>query len=513
VPYLKQQYIELMDTTLRDGEQTHGLSFSGVEKLTVAKFLLQDLKVDRIEVASARVSRGELESVKGIAAWARENDLLEKVEVLGFVDFTSSVDWINEAGGKTINLLAKGSERHCRMQLGKTPGQHFADVEKTIDYAVSNKFAVNIYLEDFSNGIKDSRKYVFDFIESLSRQKVKRIMLPDTLGVLTPTLTREYVTEVVQKFPELHFDFHAHNDYGLATANSLEAVLAGVSGVHGTINALGERTGNGALEEIAVAINDHTSFKCNIDEANLIKASKLVERLSGKRVPGNKPIVGSDVFTQTAGIHADGDVKGNLYVNKMLPERFGRTRSYALGKLSGKASIEQNLRELGIELTKEQKKALLERVVELGDKKEIITKEDLPFLIDDIVKTPEEKKIQVVDCKIMSAYKGSPSATVTIKYGGKEYSGKAEGVGGYDAFMNALRKIAQKTKIQLAELEDFEIRIPPGGRSDAIVETTIYWRHNNKAFRTIGVDSDQVMATIKATEKMLNTVVRSLPSK
>ena len=498
-----------MDTTLRDGEQTHGLAFSGIEKLTVAKFLLQDLKVDRIEVASARVSKGELESVKGMAAWAKENNLLEKVEVLGFVDLNSSVDWIKSAGGITMNLLAKGSERHCRTQLGKKPEQHFADVEKTIDYAASNNFNVNVYLEDFSNGMKDSRQYVLDFIESLSSQKVKRVMLPDTLGILTPTLTREFVKDVVVKFPKLHFDFHAHNDYGLATANSLEAAIAGAKGLHGTINALGERTGNGALEEIVVAINDHTSFRCNVAEANLLKASKLVERLSGKRVPGNKPIVGSDVFTQTAGIHADGDVKGNLYVNKLLPERFGRTRSYALGKLSGKASIEQNLKELGIELTKEQKKALLERVVELGDKKEIVTKEDLPFLIDDIVKTPEEKKVQVVDCKIMSSYKGSPTASVSIKYLGNEYSDKAEGVGGYDAFMNALRKIAKKINLELAELEDFEIRIPPGGKSNAIVETTIYWRHKNKSFKTIGVDSDQVMATIKATEKMLNTVVRN----
>jgi len=510
---LKPDFIELMDTTLRDGEQTHGLAFSGIEKLTVAKFLLHDLKVDRIEVASARVSKGELESVKGITAWARENDLLDAVEVLGFVDFETSVDWIKEAGGVTMNLLAKGSEKHCRLQLGKTPEQHFADVEKTVDYAVSNKFNVNIYLEDFSNGMKDSRQYVYDFIESLSRQKVKRIMLPDTLGILTPKLTREFISDVVEKFPNMHFDFHAHNDYGLATANSLEAVLTGAKGLHGTINALGERTGNGALEEIVVAINDHTGFRCNVDEANLIKASKLVERLSGKRVPGNKPIVGSDVFTQTAGIHADGDVKGNLYVNKLLPERFGRTRSYALGKLSGKASIEQNLKELGIELSKEQKKVLLERVVELGDKKEIVTKEDLPFLIDDILKTPEEKKIQVVDCKIVSGYKTRPAATVVLKFAGKEHKGKGEGVGGYDAFMNALRKIAKKTGLQLAELEDFEIRIPPGGKSDAIVETTIYWRHKNKAFKTIGVDSDQVMATIKATEKMLNTVVRTLSYK
>ena len=309
---MKPQYIELMDTTLRDGEQTHGLAFSGVEKLTVAKFLLQDLKEDRIEVASARVSKGELESVKGIVAWARENSRLERVEVLSFVDFATSVDWIREAGGVTMNLLAKGSEKHCRTQLGKTPEQHFADVEKTVDYALSNRFNVNIYLEDFSNGMKDSKQYVFDFIESLSKQKIKRVMLPDTLGILTPTLTREYVAEVVQKFPKLHFDFHAHNDYGLATANSLEAALAGAKGLHGTINALGERTGNGALEEIAVAINDYTSFRCNIVEANLIKASRLVERVSGKRVPGNKPIVGSDVFTQTAGIHAAGEVKGNL---------------------------------------------------------------------------------------------------------------------------------------------------------------------------------------------------------
>ena len=175
---------------------------------------------------------------------------------------------------------------------------------------------------------------------------------------MNPFETEAYISETVKRFPELRFEFHAHNDYGMAAANTLAAVRAGISGVHVTVNGLGERTGNADLAQVAAAIKDHTGFDCGINEKKLKDISILVETFSGKRIAANMPILGGDVFTQTAGIHADGDKKGNLYVSRLTPDRFDRNRSYALGKLSGKASLEMNLEKLGINLNDDQKEAV-----------------------------------------------------------------------------------------------------------------------------------------------------------
>src|SRR5690606_8717478 len=211
--------IEVMDTTLRDGEQTSGVSFSASEKLTIAQLLLQEVKADRLEVASARVSEGELRAVKNITEWAKENGFLDQIEVLTFVDGLASIQWMEEAGAKAMNLLTKGSLNHLTHQLGKSPEQHFADIAFVITEAKKRGFTVNVYLEDWSNGMRSSQEYVFDFLDFLTGQEVTRILLPDTLGILTPEETYAYVHKIISRYPETHFDFHGHNDYDLATAN------------------------------------------------------------------------------------------------------------------------------------------------------------------------------------------------------------------------------------------------------------------------------------------------------
>ena len=340
--------IEIMDTTLRDGEQTNGVSFVPHEKLMMARMLLQDVNVDRIEVASARVSEGEKEAVTMICRWARQVDKLDKVEVLGFVDGKTSLDWINDTGCRNINLLCKGSEKHCKYQLKKTLEEHISDIKASIAYAHELGISVNIYMEDWSNGMKDSPEYVYAFVDALRNSGVKRFMLPDTLGILNPILTAQFVKEMTSRYPELHFDFHAHNDYDLATSNVMAAVVNGCKGVHTAINGLGERAGNAPLSSIQAILHDHCKVKTNIDEAMLNEASRMVENLSGIAVPPNKPIIGESVFTQVAGVHADGDNKHSLYCNDLLPERFGRKREYALGKNSGKAISSRTLKSLDL---------------------------------------------------------------------------------------------------------------------------------------------------------------------
>lgn len=329
-----------MDTTLRDGEQTSGVSFSASEKLTIAQLLLKEVMVDRLEIASARVSEGEFQAVKKITGWAKEHDCLDKIEVLTFVDGETSVNWMVEAGAKVMNLLTKGSLNHLTHQLRKTPEQHFSEISEVITLAHKNDIKCNVYLEDWSNGMRNSREYVFQYLDFLTKQPVERILLPDTLGVLTPNETYTFLQSIVERYPETHFDFHAHNDYDLSIANVLEAVRAGVKGLHLTVNGMGERAGNAPLASTIAVLNDFVpEVETSVVEESLYSVSKIVETFSGFRVPVNKPIVGENVFTQTAGIHADGDNKNNLYFNDLMPERFGRQRKYALGKTSGKANI------------------------------------------------------------------------------------------------------------------------------------------------------------------------------
>ncbi|MFT7030801.1 MAG: D-citramalate synthase [Marinoscillum sp.] len=498
--------VEILDTTLRDGEQTSGVSFTESEKLTIAQLLLEELKVDRIEVASARVSDGEYKGAQKILDWANQNGFGHRVEILGFVDQNISVDWIRDAGGKVLNLLCKGSRKHCEGQLKKTMEEHLADAAETIKYAHSQGIEVNVYLEDWSNGMRSSADYVDGMIVGLLKLPVKRIMLPDTLGILNHKEVATFCHSMTSKHPSAHFDFHAHNDYDLSTANVYSALEAGIMGIHTTLNGLGERAGNVPMSSVIGIVKDHLHFDMNVDETKLYKVCKIVESFSGVRIPANKPLVGEFVFTQTSGIHADGDSKDNLYHNGLSPERFGRSYSYALGKMSGKANIKKNLEELGIELSKEDTKKITQKIIELGDKKESITKEDLPFIINDVLRS--EKLDQYVKIKnySLSVAQGLHSmATLSIEIGGKTYEKTAGGDGQYDAFMNSLKAIYKELGETLPRLTDYEVQIPPGGETDALVITTITWE-SDRTFKTRGLDPDQTVAAIKATIKMLNII-------
>lgn len=503
-----QPFIEIMDCTLRDGEQTSGVSFLPHEKLMIARMLLRDVNVDRIEVASARVSEGEKDAVSMICRYARQMGALEKVEVLGFVDGTMSIDWIEECGGRVINLLAKGSEKHCRQQLGKTVEEHIDDIMQSIDYATSKGIGVNLYLEDWSNGMKDSPEYVYTLMDALSKTKIRRFMLPDTLGIMNPLQVIEFFRKMRKRYPEAHFDFHAHNDYDLAVSNSLAAVLSGAKGIHVTVNGLGERCGNAPLSSVQVILKDQFNAKTSINESKLNDISRLVEGYSGIAIAPNQPIVGENVFTQVAGVHADGDNKDNLYCNDLVPERFGRKREYALGKNSGKANIARNLQELGLELTPEQTKRVTKRITELGDRKEIVTQDDLPFIVSDVLKhdAPEDK-VKLVSYMVSSAYGLKPLASVKVEINGLQYESDSTGDGQYDAFVKALRKIYRDyLNRTFPVLANYAVSIPPGGRTDALVQTVITWQNGEKLFRTRGLDADQTEAAIKATFKMLNII-------
>lgn len=497
-----------MDSTLRDGEQTSGVSFLPHEKLMMARMLLGDVNVDRIEVASARVSEGEKDAVRMVCRYAASVGKLNRVEVLGFVDGHKSIDWIDECGCRVMNLLAKGSLKHCTQQLKKTPEEHIDDIYRSLAYAAQKNIVVNLYLEDWSSGMKDSPNYVFQMMDALVESGIKRFLLPDTLGILNPMQVTEFFGKMKERYPSAHFDFHAHNDYDLAVGNSLAAVKAGASGLHVTVNGLGERCGNAPLASVEAILKDQLHVETGIHEDRLGEVSRLVEGYSGIAIAPNQPIVGEYVFTQVAGVHADGDNKDNLYCNDLVPERFGRKREYALGKNSGKANIARNLEELGLELTPEQTRRVTQRITELGDRKEMVTQDDLPFIVSDVLKhSAPEDKVKLVSYMVSLAYGLRPMASVKVEIDGQQYEDNALGDGQYDAFVKAMRKIyRERLGRTFPVLENYAVSIPPGGRTDALVQTVITWRNGDKLLRTRGLDADQTEAAIKATIKMLNIV-------
>jgi len=505
---MKDRVIEILDTTLRDGEQTSGVSFASTEKLHIARLLIEDLNVDRIEIASAKVSTGEFETVKRVSQWAAANGYINKIEVLGFVDGDVSLNWVIDAGCKVMNLLCKGSLKHCKEQLRKTPEQHLLDICNVLDLAEKKGIEMNIYLEDWSNGMINSPEYVFFLMNHLKDRKIKHFMIPDTLGILNPVDTGQFCKMMIERYPGLRFDFHAHNDYDLAVGNVYSAVQAGISGIHTTVNGLGERAGNAPLASIIAILHDQLNVKTNVTENNLNKVSRIVESYSGIRIPNNKPVIGDNVFTQCAGIHADGDNKNNLYYNNLLPERFGRDREYALGKMSGKSNIKKNLESIGLgfELDEASMKKVTDRIIELGDKKEIVTQEDLPYIISDVLHTQNSDKIKMVNYSLSLTRGLRPTATVRIDFEGKEYEQTSAGDGQYHAFSKALWKIYTLLEKPKPALVDYNVTIPPGGRTDALVQATIVWNFKGKQFKTRGLDVDQTEAAIKATVRMLNMI-------
>lgn len=496
--------IQLMDTTLRDGEQTQAVSFSPAEKVSIAKALLQKLKIDRIEVASARVSDGEKDAVTKLNQWAKSEGIVEKIEVLGFVDHTLSVDWITDTGGKVLNLLAKGSLKHCSEQLRKTLDQHVTDIKQTVDYAHQQGLKVNIYLEDWSNGYKDSPEYVYEMLSKLEDTGIIHFMLPDTLGVMCPDEVFSSLTDMITRYPSLQFDFHPHNDYGLATANAMFAVKAGVSSIHCTMNCLGERAGNASLTEVAVVLQDKLGKKVNIDEREIHNLSQLVENFSGKHIADNTPIVGADVFTQTSGIHADGDRKGGLYISALTPERFARSRSYALGKMSGKASLAKNLEAMDIELDEQQQQKLLKRIVRLADQKASISADDLPFIIADMLERNDYNYVELLNCSINSGLELESTVSIRVRVDDEIYKTSGSGNGGFDAFIGAMKKVLDKKAFVFPELLDYQLRIPPGGKTNALTECIVTWSDQGCQFTTRGVNANQVLAGIGATIRMIN---------
>jgi len=493
--------VKVLDTTMRDGEQTEGVNFCPEVKLELAKKLFM-LGADAVEVASARMSRDDHDAVKRIVR-AQGAD---GVEILGFVDGKKSVDWAKSAGCRTMNLLTKGSLKHLKGQLGQSPKEHCRTIKQVLNYAANKDVAVNAYLEDWSNGMKDSPGYVLELGAFLLDSGARRLMLCDTLGALDPVSTTVFVRKMRHEFPQAVLDFHGHNDYSLAVANTLAAANAGAARVHVTMNGLGERSGNADLASVVACLHDHAGLRTGIKEKRICNLSTLVELMSGVQLSPLSPVAGMYAFTQNCGVHADGDSKDmQLYRSRLQAGRFGREYRYSLGKTSGAKTIKQIERMLQkrFRLSEQQKKELLSRVKKMPYH---ITQEELPMLVDDVKGTLRKHPVQIVDFVSMSSYGRNPSAYVKLKLAGRMAEAMGTGDGQYNAFWNALRTIYEGRSRTLPSLVDYRVVARKGAQ--ALVHTTITWQKGGEYYRTVGADTDQLMAAVRATMKMLDVEER-----
>ena len=497
--------IQIFDTTLRDGEQSPGASMNAEEKLIVARQLIR-LGVDGIEAGFPASSPGDMRSVSEIGSLAGDHVIVSA--------FARAVDSDIEAAAEALKGVARPrittgigvSPIHLKEKLGISEEECVEQAVHAVTYAKSFVDDVEFFVEDAGRA---DEAFLIRVVQAVVDAGATVVNIPDTTGFCLPEDWAQRIKAVmdgVTGIENVTVSVHAHNDLGMATALSLAGVRQGATQVECTINGLGERAGNAALASVQAVLKDHLHVQTHIDESRLGEVSHLVESYSGIAIPPNKPITGESVFTQVAGVHADGDNKAGLYQNALLPERFGRKREYALGKNSGKANILRNLEELGLELSPEQTKRVTERIIELGDKKELVTQEDLPYIVSDVLKhgAPEEH-VKLLSYVVTTAYGLKPLASVRLEVNGETYEESAKGDGQFDAFVRAIRHI-YKNRLgrSFPWLTNYTVSIPPGGRTDALVQTVITWNWNDRILRTRGLDADQTEAAIKSTIKMLN---------
>jgi len=500
----KENLVEIFDTTCRDGEQTKGVNFS--TKLPIVQ-RLTEAGVDSIEIGSslwgAPESDKEMENTQRIVDWAKHNECLDCIELLSWLDDRHIKEWVVPSGVQTVNLLCEASRRFAMGKLQQRTEGHIAVIRHMISEYAKHGIRVNLYFEDWSHGQLKSPEHLKKMLDAFSGDdEVNRIMLCDTMGLLNPDQVKDFILETFEQYPKGRFDFHAHNDRSLGVANTLAAVNAGIRRVHVTVNGLGERTGNVSLDE-AIANLHYEGYRTNVNELMMYKLRILIEAFSRQRCAPNKAVTGRNATIHVAGVHQR---HAEIYQLVFQPERFGvNIDDDAIGKLTGKSAIKSVLRKLNlpVELTEDQEKDLRKRASDL-EKHKTVTRGDFLYMLADVLGQPEIKSFEVKSVSLFKPNQQKPTAVVTVVYKGKELEVRGSGDGKYDAFMKALRKAANRLKFNIPALVDYDPHIPPGGDASSPVEAIITWEYDNETFITSGLDTDQDMAAIEATEKAIN---------
>ncbi len=485
----------ILDTTLRDGEQTPGVSLSVEQKVMIAQ-ALDKLGVDIIEAGTAIASQGDFNAIREIS------NLGLKAEICSFARIKKEdIDAAADAGAKSIFMVAPSSDIHIKAKFpGKDREYVIERSVEAVEYAKERGLVVEFGGEDASRG---DLEYIIKLFKAAEDAGADRLTYADTVGVLSPERTEEVIKRLKSEF-KTPIAIHCHDDFGLATANTIYAVKNGADEFHGTINGIGERAGNAAIEEVVIALEYLYGIKTGIKKEMLYSTSKLVEKLTRITIPPNKPIVGENAFTHESGIHTSALFRDATSYEPISPETVGRRRVIVLGKHAGRASVEAIMKDLGYKATPEQMKEILMRIKEIGDRGKRVTDADVKTIIETVLQIRRERKVKLEDLAIFSGMKSMPMASVKLKINGEEKIEAAVGVGPVDAAINAIRKaIKDFADIKLVS---YHVDAITGG-TDALVDVVVQLRKGSKVVTARGARTDIIMASVEAFIEGLNMLV------
>jgi 2-isopropylmalate synthase len=503
-----KQHLVIFDTTLRDGEQSPGASMTREEKIRVAR-QLEKMRVDVIEAGFAAASPGDFESIQAIAQAIKDSTVCSLARA-SENDIARSGEAIRPAKSGRIHTFIATSPIHMEKKLRMSPDQVVEQAVKAIGWARQ-------YTDDVEFSAEDAGRSEIDFLcrifEAVIKAGAKTINVPDTVGYNIPSQYAETMRQLIERVPnsdKVIWSVHCHNDLGLAVSNSLAAVMAGARQVECTINGLGERAGNAALEEIVMAVRtraDVFPVETRIDTTQIVAASKLVSQITGYPVQPNKAVVGANAFAHESGIHQDGVLKHRETYEIMRAQDVGWTQNkLVLGKHSGRNAFKSRLQELGIELDSDETlNAAFARFKELADKKHEIFDEDLHALVSDEVVTPEQERYKLVYSRVTSETGEMPLAKVILNVGGVEHKAEASGGGPVDATFKAIESIAGSG----AELLLYSVNAITTG-TDAQGEVTTRLAKGGRIVNGNGADTDIVIASARSYLNALNKLESKL---
>lgn len=486
--------VKIFDTTLRDGEQTPGVSFTPEQKVRIAN-QLDELRVDVIEAGFPIVSKGEKKSVKEIANADLETEICALAR-----SSEKDIDAGLDCGVDSIHCFIATSDIHLEKKLSLTKEEALERAVNAVEKAKDHGITVEFSAEDAT---RTEFEYLKDIYKAVEDAGADRINIPDTVGVTTPAAIRNLVEEI-KKSVKIPISVHCHNDFGLATSNSVAAVEGGAEQIHVTVNGLGERAGNASLEEVVMSLRSLYNIKPRIKTENLVKASSLISRITGIPIPPNKAIVGDNAFAHEAGIHVHGVLESPGTYEALSPEKVGHHRRITLGKHTGRKSVKKQLDEMEIEATDEQIEEITERLKELGDKGKIITDADLRAITESIVETlsREEEAVELLEATVTTGSTVTPTSSIRLSFKGEERVGSATGVGPVDAVIKALRNVMEE--IAEVSLKEYHLDAITGG-SDALADVTVKLEDKeNNLYIAKGVRDDVVLASVEAMVNGIN---------
>lgn len=486
--------VMIYDTTLRDGEQTPGVTITTDEKITIAE-KLDKLGVDVIELGFPAASLGEQKTFKEASKLGLNAQISGLARAL-----TKDIDKAIDADADYIHTFIGTSPLHRDYKLKMSKEEILDKAVTAVEYIKDHGIIAEFSCEDATRTELD---YLLEVFGAVQDAKVDKINVPDTVGVTRPGKMNELITNLRQEI-NVPISVHCHNDFGLAVANTLAALNAGAQQAHVTINGLGERAGNASCEELVMAIESLYNIKTGIKTELFYEISQLVERISGVTLQSNKAIVGSNAFAHESGIHADGVLKKSETYEPIKPETVGHRRRFILGKHVGKHVIHEKIKETNTQVTDDELNRIFERVKSLSDMGKTVTDVDLQAITDDILNIDMEDSLVLQEYTTVSGNKVTPTASVKVNINNSERIEAGVGVGPVDAAIEAIRKTIKDTAD--ITLEEYHVDAITGG-TDALIDVLVKLKYNDKVITARSTEPDIIMASVEAYLKGVNKIL------